>query len=189
MTTETVTQFHLTTLMLSPMSTRVLSCSPNKSSNELMDQFITNCSNSLSSASDASSSGSALFRLVTYDDCDGTDASTYVITEEGAMSGPVPLTRISFDLTGLSVVTDDMLRELYDVFDVRQRGGVERTVMREMMKSGFSNYGAPCSERDVDRLFERVTPFHLRRQRGSAADNDIMSFHEFCALFLSWLRL
>ncbi|KEG05405.1 hypothetical protein DQ04_22341010 [Trypanosoma grayi] len=93
-------------------------------------------------------------------------------------------------MIGVTGVTEEMLRELYEAFDVHQRGGVERGVMREMMLSGFSNYGAPCSERCVDRLFEHVTPFHIRRHlRKGEDDEELMSFNEFCVLFLMWLRI
>ncbi|ORC90114.1 uncharacterized protein TM35_000091640 [Trypanosoma theileri] len=165
-----------------------------RSSKQLMGQLITNCSRSngtvtCQSSSLTASQGDAMSRLVTFADVDGTTTSTFSIAADGTLPAAAAPTRISFDMIGMKGMTEEMLRELYDAFDINQRGGVERGVMRELMRAGFSHYGAPCSERDVERLFEHATPYRVRRQLKAEDADDLMAFNEFCVLFLAWLRL
>ncbi|KAG8341520.1 hypothetical protein ERJ75_000132400 [Trypanosoma vivax] len=161
--------------------------SGNSRNAEVMELLATNCSRPQSSACEPSSSKSAVNRLTLYAEPQDPSPSKRNSRREALTVLP---TRLSFDLIGVRSLTEDMLRELYSAFDVRQCGGVERNVMREIMSTGFSHYGAPCSEKDIDRLFENATPFHIRRHlKDENVDTEIMSFNEFCVLFLSWLRL
>ncbi|EAN92056.1 hypothetical protein C3747_96g58 [Trypanosoma cruzi] len=172
------------------MPTEVVNATNGPCRTELMGQLISNCGCSTGSASRPSSAVSAVNRLVAFVDADSSASTTCSSADAGASVFLPPSTRISFDFIGVVGVSNEMLEELYDAFDVNRRGGVERSLMREMMKSGFSNYGAPCGDKDIDRLFERIVPYSVRRRKEEGnEDEDLMSFNEFCALFLSWLRL
>ncbi|RNF20588.1 uncharacterized protein Tco025E_03715 [Trypanosoma conorhini] len=173
------------------MPTEVAKVASFPTNNELMGQLIGHSGRPASSASGGSSGAGAMNRLLTFVDDDGATSPTYGINENGVLDAAPRATRISFDMIGVVGLSEDMLAELYEAFDVRQRGGVERSVMREMMKTGFSNYGAPCGDKDIERLFEHVTPFSVRRRlkESDGEEDDLMPFNEFCALFLSWLRL
>ncbi|KAH9599086.1 hypothetical protein LSM04_006876 [Trypanosoma melophagium] len=177
------------------MSTELITgANESRSSKQLMGQLITNCTrssgtNTCQSSSLTTTKGEAVNRLVTFADVDSSTTSTFTIAADGTIPNIDAPTRISFDMIGMKGVTEEMLRELYDAFDVHQRGGVERGVMRELMRTGFSHYGAPCSERDVERLFEHITPYAIRRKLKINDAEELMSFNEFCVLFLSWLRL
>ncbi|RNF09146.1 hypothetical protein TraAM80_02405 [Trypanosoma rangeli] len=172
------------------MPTEVAEVASSHSNKELVGQLISHGGCSASSASGGSSGGGAMSRLVTFVDNDGATSTTYSISENGGLDSPPQATRISFDMLGVVGLSEDMLAELYEAFDVHQRGGVERSLMRELMKTGFSNYGAPRGDKEIDRLFEHITPYNVRRRLKEGKDeDDLMPFNEFCAVFLSWLRL
>ncbi|AAZ10408.1 paraflagellar rod component, putative [Trypanosoma equiperdum] len=175
------------------MSTQLISGGEDGSHSQLMDLVLTNCSRPQSRASDNKQSTDGVVRLTSYVDLPNRDTLLPPIAEP---KGGVPETsetlfprRLGFDMIGVSSVSEEMLRDLYEVFDVHQSGGVERGVLREMMRSGFSHFGAPCSDRDLDRFFENVTPFRVRRRRTpKEGEVDVVPFNEFCVAFLSWLR-
>ncbi|CCD14676.1 unnamed protein product [Trypanosoma congolense IL3000] len=176
------------------VSAELLCRDDSASASSLTDMVLTNCSRPQSNCGKEFLSVSGTQRLTSYVDIPVEDVhKRFSIEEEGAVAGEceaVPLPRrFGFDMIGLASVTEDILRGLYEACDVHHTGGVERGVLRELMRTSFSHFGAPCSERDLDRFFESVTPFHIRRRLTPEEQlTSLMPFDEFCVAFLSWLR-
>lgn len=97
-------------------------------------------------------------------------------------SGPKKkIRKITLDHLCVDVPTDAMLREIFEVFDKDGNGYIDRNEFRHTFQENFDNFGAPMSDRDVERLFSKLD---AGAAHGKPNDGKL-SFEEFSVLILS----
>jgi len=101
---------------------------------------------------------------------------------------PQRIPKVVLDHLGMDVPSEQVLREIYQVFDDEGKGFIERDRFREVMKNSFDNFGAPMEDKDIDRLFRKLDAGDVKAQGNGKGDGKL-SFDEFCVLILSKLKL
>lgn len=87
--------------------------------------------------------------------------------------------KVCLDHIGMDAPSDEVLKELFDHFDVDHSGCLNKAEFREIYSHSFENYGAPMTEKDLDRTFEK-----LDKDRSGT-----LSYEEFCILILNRMKM
>ena len=74
---------------------------------------------------------------------------------------------------------DAVLKEMFDFFDTDKSGQLDKNEFKVIFAQSFDNYGAPMSDKDINRMFEKLD------RDGSGK----LSYDEFCVLMLSRLKM
>jgi hypothetical protein len=101
---------------------------------------------------------------------------------------PSRIAKITIDHLALDVPSEQMLKEIFAIFDQDGKGYIDRDRFREVMKSSFDNFGAPMNDKDVDRLFMKLDAGDPKAQ-GKGKGDGKLCFEEFSVLILSKLKL
>ena len=94
--------------------------------------------------------------------------------------------KFSFDHTCMDTPSDQLLRELFASFDKKGTGLIDMAEFRAAYKTNFDNFGAPMEDRDVDRIFSKLTS---GSPRGKKPTDHELTFDEFCVLILGRYKL
>jgi len=87
--------------------------------------------------------------------------------------------KFTLDHVGVDVPNDEYLREMFEFFDPEKTGIINTAEFRQLFQSSFENYGAPLTNKDLDRLFSKL-------DRGKTG---FLNYDEFCVLLLSRLKM
>lgn len=87
--------------------------------------------------------------------------------------------RFCIDHLGVDVPDDEVLKDMFDYFDKDGSGKLDKAEFKAIFAASFDNYGAPMTDKDVNRIFEKLD----RDNSGT------LSYDEFCVLMLSRLRM
>ncbi len=89
------------------------------------------------------------------------------------------LQKFSLDHVGVDVPGDEVLREIFEYFDADRSGSLDKAEFRKLFAGSFENYGAPMTEKDLDRIFAKLDKDNSGR----------LSFDEFAVLMLTRLKM
>jgi hypothetical protein len=105
--------------------------------------------------------------------------------------------KLTLDTLGVGEPTEEMLRAMFDEFDVSGDGLLDRAEFKAVVQGSFENYGAPMSDRDIERLFNSTVRPSSRAGRSmspaggqsKATETDKITFDQFCLIILARMRL
>ena len=74
---------------------------------------------------------------------------------------------------------DSVLKDMFEFFDKDNSGALDKIEFQNLFRASFDNYGAPMSDKDIARIFEKFD-----RDR-----TNTISYEEFACLMLSRLKM
>ncbi len=86
--------------------------------------------------------------------------------------------KFTIDHIGVDVPDDSVLREMFEYFDSDKSGSLDASEFKRLYTESFENYGAPATQKSIDRLFAKLDRDNSGR----------LSYEEFCILVLNRLK-
>lgn len=107
-----------------------------------------------------------------------------------AGSSPSPqkkvVTKVTFDMIGVDVPSEQMLREIFEQFDSNHNGSIDRNEFKAFLMNSVENYGAPLTAAEVDRMFAKLDAGLPPNRRNKS---DKLTFDQFSVLVLSRIAM
>jgi hypothetical protein len=130
--------------------------------------------------------GSAATRMAAYTE------HQYPSGSPGSSPSPVKnrLVKVTFDLIGVDVPSEQMLRDMFNQFDSNHNGFIDRQEFKEFMMGNVENFGAPTTSAEIDRLFAKLNGGYPTRRRRVPGENlDQLTFEQFSVIVLSRMAM
>lgn len=119
-----------------------------------------------------------------------TAFTEHIYPTGSAGSSPSPVkqkvTKVTFDMIGCDVPSEQMLREIFEQFDTNHNGFIERAEFKNFLMSSVENYGAPLSHSEVDRLMAKLDAGVPPNRRNK---NMHLTFEQFSVLVLARIAM